>query len=149
MRLRLLLRGNCTLNVPLYRLGACVMSTSISIAPSIADFFHEKYKRHDKAMKARDLYSCVDSPGCSRPSHFLLARRMEGVAEDSEKNSSSDVFWGAFAGALATGPMTALMRVLHERLPEAEQYPLPPRLITMHLASRAGVAFQELAALFS
>jgi hypothetical protein len=74
---------------------------------------------------------------------------MEGVPEKQRNEIIERCLLGGICGALATGPMTALMRVLHERLPESEQYPLPPRLITMNLASRAGVASRELAALFS
>ncbi len=36
--------------------------------------------------------------------------------------------------------MTLLMRELHHHLPPEEQYPLPPRVITMNVANRAGVA---------
>lgn len=36
---------------------------------------------------------------------------------------------GAIGGFLATLPMTAVMSNLHRRLPAAERYPLPPRLI--------------------
>jgi uncharacterized membrane protein YagU involved in acid resistance len=48
--------------------------------------------------------------------------------------------FGAVSGSIATWPMTALMRTLFRRLPEEERYPLPPRLITMNVASKAGVA---------
>jgi len=47
---------------------------------------------------------------------------------------------GALCGAVATAPMTMLMGVLHRCLPAGERYPLPPRLITMNVARRAGVA---------
>jgi hypothetical protein len=36
--------------------------------------------------------------------------------------------------------MTAVMRALFQRLPEEQKYPLPPRLITMNLASKTGAA---------
>jgi hypothetical protein len=36
---------------------------------------------------------------------------------------------GALGGFTATLPMTAVMRRMHERLPKAERYPLPPRQI--------------------
>lgn len=41
---------------------------------------------------------------------------------------------GAAAGSVATGPMTLLMTGLHKELPRQEQYPLPPRQITMAAA---------------
>ncbi|HXK33408.1 MAG TPA: DUF1440 domain-containing protein [Dehalococcoidia bacterium] len=50
-----------------------------------------------------------------------------------------DATAGALAGAAATAPMTLLMGRLHRRLPPQEQYPLPPREITMEVAQRAGV----------
>jgi uncharacterized membrane protein YagU involved in acid resistance len=46
---------------------------------------------------------------------------------------------GAFAGLAATGPMTAVMKLMHEQLPAAEQYPLPPRLITEEVAEQVGL----------
>ncbi len=47
---------------------------------------------------------------------------------------------GGISGTLATFPMTVAMSALHRRLPPEEKYPLPPRLITMNLASRTGMA---------
>jgi uncharacterized membrane protein YagU involved in acid resistance len=49
------------------------------------------------------------------------------------------VIEGAVAGFAATIPMTAVMKSLHAALPEKEQYPLPPRTITMNVAEKAGV----------
>ena len=49
---------------------------------------------------------------------------------------------GGLAGAVATWPMTELMSVLHRHLPAHERYPLPPRQITMNVASKMGVASQ-------
>jgi uncharacterized membrane protein YagU involved in acid resistance len=49
------------------------------------------------------------------------------------------VLLGAISGVVATGPMTAAMILLHRRLPSREQYPLPPREVTMKLAREAGV----------
>ena len=46
---------------------------------------------------------------------------------------------GSVAGFVATAPMTAVMLALHRRLPRREQYPLPPRRITMRVAEEAGV----------
>ena len=43
------------------------------------------------------------------------------------------------AGFLATLPMTVFMMLLYRRLPRKEQYPLPPRQVTMELAEKAGV----------
>lgn len=45
---------------------------------------------------------------------------------------------GAVGGLVATIPMTAAMLLLFRRLPPMEQYPLPPREITMEVASRVG-----------
>ncbi|HEX2725772.1 MAG TPA: DUF6789 family protein [Beijerinckiaceae bacterium] len=50
-----------------------------------------------------------------------------------------DILLGAAAGLAATGPMTAVMKALHTQLPPGEQYPLPPRQITMNVARTAGV----------
>jgi hypothetical protein len=49
------------------------------------------------------------------------------------------VLLGALAGLAATVPMSAAMKLMHEQLPEHEQYPLPPRAVTMEMAERAGV----------
>jgi uncharacterized membrane protein YagU involved in acid resistance len=46
---------------------------------------------------------------------------------------------GALAGLVATGPMTLVMKLLHEQLPSREKYPLPPRLIAEEMSERAGV----------
>ncbi|HEV2764091.1 MAG TPA: DUF1440 domain-containing protein [Pyrinomonadaceae bacterium] len=50
---------------------------------------------------------------------------------------------GALAGLAATAPMTAAMVWMHRRLPEDEQYPLPPRQVTMNVAEATGVVEQE------
>jgi uncharacterized membrane protein YagU involved in acid resistance len=41
---------------------------------------------------------------------------------------------GAVAGLAATVPMTVMMEIMHRNLPYEEQYPLPPRTITMKAA---------------
>ena len=46
---------------------------------------------------------------------------------------------GALAGLVATAPMTVAMVALHRRLPREEQYPLPPREITVEMTQKAGV----------
>lgn len=46
---------------------------------------------------------------------------------------------GALAGLAATAPMTLAMKLMHEQLPREEQYPLPPRAVTMELAEAAGL----------
>lgn len=48
--------------------------------------------------------------------------------------------WGALAGLLATAPMTLTMKLMHESLPEPEQYPLPPRQVAMGVAEKAGLS---------
>ena len=45
---------------------------------------------------------------------------------------------GGLSGFLATIPMTIVMEGLRMTLPKREQYPLPPRLITQNMASKAG-----------
>jgi uncharacterized membrane protein YagU involved in acid resistance len=47
---------------------------------------------------------------------------------------------GLIAGLTATAPMTVAMELMHRRLPRHEQYPLPPRQITMKLADEVGLA---------
>lgn len=49
------------------------------------------------------------------------------------------ILLGAFAGLVATAPMSLAMKLMHEQLPEHEQYPLPPRAVTMEIAEEAGV----------
>ena len=49
------------------------------------------------------------------------------------------ILLGALAGLAATGPMTLSMKLMHEQLPRAEQYPLPPRQVTEGVAEKAGV----------
>ena len=51
----------------------------------------------------------------------------------------NEVVRGGLAGALATAPMTLVMTMLHRKLPEPEQYPLPPKEITAELAEEIGV----------
>jgi len=46
---------------------------------------------------------------------------------------------GALAGLAATAPMTAAMKAGHRRLAWYERYPLPPRQITMKVASQLGL----------
>ena len=53
--------------------------------------------------------------------------------------SSRDVLAGAGAGCLATGPMTAVMLVLHRRLPLTQRSALPPRVVTDRLLTRLGL----------
>ncbi len=45
---------------------------------------------------------------------------------------------GALAGLIATAPMTAAMIAMLRRLPPQEQYPLPPRRITMRMLGPTG-----------
>lgn len=49
------------------------------------------------------------------------------------------ILLGALAGFAATGPMSLAMKLMHEQLPPHEQYPLPPRAVTMEVAEGAGV----------
>jgi uncharacterized membrane protein YagU involved in acid resistance len=46
---------------------------------------------------------------------------------------------GAVSGLAATYPMTLAMVAMHRKLPPEEQYPLPPRQITMEAAEETGV----------
>ncbi len=50
------------------------------------------------------------------------------------------ILLGALAGLAATAPMTLAMKLMHEQLPQAEQYPLPPRQVTEGVAEKAGVS---------
>jgi hypothetical protein len=50
------------------------------------------------------------------------------------------ILLGALAGLAATAPMTLAMKLMHEALPEHEQYPLPPRQVTEGMAEKAGVS---------
>lgn len=43
---------------------------------------------------------------------------------------------GAIAGLGATVPMTMVMETIFRRLPWHQRYPLPPRKVTMELATR-------------
>lgn len=62
----------------------------------------------------------------------------------SKESPTEKTFLGALigfiAGVVATGPMTVAMILWHRRLPHHEQYPLPPREITMKLARKTGLA---------
>jgi uncharacterized membrane protein YagU involved in acid resistance len=49
------------------------------------------------------------------------------------------ILLGALAGLAATAPMTLAMKLMHERLPREERYPLPPRQVTEGVAEKAGV----------
>jgi hypothetical protein len=51
----------------------------------------------------------------------------------------AQVIKGALSGCLATAPMTAVMETAFRQLPRREQYPLPPRLITMRVADKVGI----------
>lgn len=70
-------------------------------------------------------------------------RRVDGAEElnSSARSASlmSNLLDGAVAGLGATVPMTVMMEVMHAALPEQEQYPLPPRIITMKAADAAQV----------
>jgi hypothetical protein len=45
------------------------------------------------------------------------------------RETNPKILAGAIAGLVATAPMTAVMRVLWDKLPEHERYPAPPREI--------------------
>ncbi|HVF68287.1 MAG TPA: DUF6789 family protein [Pyrinomonadaceae bacterium] len=49
------------------------------------------------------------------------------------------IILGALAGLAATAPMSLAMKLMHEQLPQEEQYPLPPRQVAEGLAEVAGV----------
>jgi len=51
----------------------------------------------------------------------------------------NSIITGLMAGTIATVPMTLVMAGLFRLLPRREQYPLPPREITEHVAEKAGV----------
>lgn len=49
------------------------------------------------------------------------------------------ILLGALAGLAATVPMSLAMKLMHEQLPPEEQYPLPPRAVTMNMAEEVGI----------
>ena len=49
------------------------------------------------------------------------------------------VLAGALGGFAATAPMTAVMFLLHRRLPWHEKHPLPPQEITARVTRRLGI----------
>lgn len=49
------------------------------------------------------------------------------------------ILGGALAGTVATVPMSAVMTTMQRALPEREQYPLPPKEITVKLAEEASI----------
>ncbi len=49
---------------------------------------------------------------------------------------------GVIAGCLATAPMTIVMELLHQGLPQRERYPLPPSEITTELTEEVGLSQQ-------
>jgi uncharacterized membrane protein YagU involved in acid resistance len=49
------------------------------------------------------------------------------------------VLGGALAGAVATAPMSVVMTTMQRALPVREQYPLPPKEITVKLADEANI----------
>lgn len=49
------------------------------------------------------------------------------------------IFRGAMAGLAATAPMTAAMRHMYRRLPQEEQYPLPPAEIADSILQHLGI----------
>jgi putative membrane protein len=51
----------------------------------------------------------------------------------------SPLFSGALAGLMATGPMTAVMLILHRLLPWWERYELPPTEITERATEKVGL----------
>jgi hypothetical protein len=50
---------------------------------------------------------------------------------------------GGIAGFAATLPMTALMRIVHQRLPERDRYPPTPRELTGSIADTVGLDLSE------
>jgi hypothetical protein len=50
---------------------------------------------------------------------------------------------GGIAGFAATLPMTALMRIVHKRLPAQDRYPPTPRELTDSLADTVGLELSE------
>jgi uncharacterized membrane protein YagU involved in acid resistance len=55
---------------------------------------------------------------------------------------SSRLLIGGLAGLAGTMAMTAAMRRLHKKLPDKEQYPLPPREIVDSTAEQAGAKME-------
>ena len=55
----------------------------------------------------------------------------------------NDILDGAVAGCVATIPMTVAMEAMHRELPAREQYPLPPRTVTVRAAEASGLDLDE------
>ena len=51
----------------------------------------------------------------------------------------NNILLGAISGFAATAVMTGAMELMFRRLPRSEQYPLPPREITMRIAQQSGI----------
>jgi hypothetical protein len=67
-----------------------------------------------------------------------VQQNVEPELDQDQPRPWSRLLIGAIAGLSATAAMTAAMRRLHARLPEREQYPLPPREITETVAGGKG-----------
>jgi hypothetical protein len=81
----------------------------------------------------------------NQPANDGLTAEMKGMSTTRRDGTNGTAtiercLLGGLSGALATWPMTAVMRALHRRLPAEEQYPLPPRQISMNVASKIGAA---------
>jgi uncharacterized membrane protein YagU involved in acid resistance len=60
------------------------------------------------------------------------------------KSLATAALKGGLAGVTATVPMTLFMTRAFRQLPREEQYPLPPRIITMKVLRRVGTPVQEI-----
>jgi uncharacterized membrane protein YagU involved in acid resistance len=73
-------------------------------------------------------------------------RRNGGAAEPRQLKLRSRLLIGAIGGFVGTLAMTAAMRRLHRRLPDAERYPLTPREIVDSGSRQIGVPLADQAA---
>jgi hypothetical protein len=63
-----------------------------------------------------------------------------GAVMTSDRSPTSRrLLTGALGGLVGTAAMTAAMRRMHERLTDAERYPLPPREIIQSVARQTGM----------
>lgn len=71
---------------------------------------------------------------------FLNEQKMIYAFKLSKGKLLGFISKSAFAGLIATMPMTLFMLLIHRILPKWQRYALPPELITDELAKRIGVA---------
>ena len=69
----------------------------------------------------------------------MIVTKPQAQLNERTEATMNRILLGALAGLAATAPMTLAMKLMHEALPEHEQYPLPPRQVAEGMAEKAGV----------